>query len=229
VLIDIVLAGKQTLVVGEGREPEFKAAKLIDAKAEVAVVGENFTDGLRRIASRSKGRVSLIAAKPTREIVLRAVREKEPKVVFISTGNPELDEDLAEAVRAARGGAALICVVDEPRLNDFNMPAIAVLGDIRVGVSTGSKSPAMAAVVRDKIEKAISREDILQVRLQGYIRKKSRRRLKDAATRKEFAYKVIRDRRISALLRKEDYAGARERAEKMLDEASSKRLASVHA
>jgi precorrin-2 dehydrogenase/sirohydrochlorin ferrochelatase len=228
-LIDIVLAGEQTLIVGEGKEPEYKAFKLLDAKAMVTVVGESFTDGLRRMASKSKGRVSLVSSRPTRETVLRAVKEKDPKVVFISTGNPKLDEELSEAVRATRGRAALICVVDEPRLNDFNMPAIAMIGDIRVGVSTGGRSPAMASVLRGKIEKVVTRQDVLQVRLQGHIRKESRKRLKDAASRKEFAYKVIRDRTIGALLRKNDYAGARRRAEKMLEEASAKGVATRHA
>jgi precorrin-2 dehydrogenase / sirohydrochlorin ferrochelatase len=220
-LIDLVLTGKQTLIVGDGKEPEFKALRLLDSKALVTVVGESFTEGLRKMASRKHGQVSLISEKPTRAVVLRAMDEIEPMVVFISTGHPELDEELADAVRTACGRAAIICVVDRPRLNDFNMPAIAKMGDIRVGVSTGGKSPAMAGVLRRKIEKGINRQDVLQVRLQGHIRKESRRRLKDAASRKEFAYKVIRDRRIAALLRKNDYPGARRRAEKMLVEEAS--------
>jgi siroheme synthase-like protein len=220
VLIDMVLAGEQALIVGSGKEPEYKTLKLLDAKANVTVVGESFTDGLQKIASKSKGRVSLVSAKPTKATVLRAVREKRPRVVFISTGDPELDEELSQAVRASPGNAALICVVDDPRLNDFNMPAIAMIGDIRVGVSTGGRSPAMAAILRSKIEKAITRQDVLQVRLQGHIRKKSRKSLKDAASRKEFAYKLIGDKTIAAMLKKDDYVGAKRRAEKMLEEAS---------
>jgi len=228
VLIDLQLTGKQALIVGEGKEPEYKALRLLDAEATVTVMGESFTDGLRRLASKGKGRLSLISAKPTREAVLKAILEEDPRVVFISTGHPELDEELSEAVRALHGVGALVCVVDEPRLNDFNMPAIAKIGDVRVGVSTGGKSPAMAGVLRSKIEDVITREDVLQVRLQGYIRKKARRLLKDAASRKEFAYKVIRDRRIGALLRKNDYAGARRLAEKMLREASASAGATNH-
>ncbi len=220
-LIDLVLAGKQALIVGEGKEPEYKALKLLDADAKVTVVGESFTDGLRRAASKSKGQVRLVSARPSAEAVLLAVEETHPKVVFISTGRPELDEELSEAVRAARVGAPLVCVVDEPRLNDFNMPAISRMGDIRIGVSTGGKSPAMAGILRGRIEKAITQQDVLQVKLQGYIRKQSRKTLKDAASRKEFAYKVIRDKRIGALLKKRDYAAARRLAEEMLREASS--------
>ena len=114
-------------------------------------------------------------------------------------------------------------MVDEPGLNDFNMPAIARKGDIRVGVSTGGKSPAMAAILRDKIEEVITPADVLQVRLQGYIRKEARKRLKDAASRKEFAYRVIMDRSIGALLRKKDYQEARKLAEEMLERESSAR------
>jgi siroheme synthase-like protein len=215
-LIDLVLAGKRTLVVGEGKEPEFKALKLVEADAKVTVMGVTFTDGLRRLAARKPKQVSLVAARATRAAVLRAVKEIGPTVVFISTGKPELDEELSEAVRSSRGKVPLLCVVDDPRLNDFNMPAIARMGDIRVGVSTGGNSPAMASVLRRRIEKVVTRQDVLQVRLQGHIRKASRRSLRDPASRKEFAYKVIRDKRVGALLMKEKYAEAKRLAEEML-------------
>lgn len=228
-LIDIALAGKHALIVGEGKEPEYKALKLLDSDAKVTVIGESFTDGLRRVASRSKGRVKLVEATPSAQRVLRAVDEVDPKIVFISTGRPELDEELSKAVRTAHKRTPLVCVVDEPRLNDFNMPAISKIGDIRVGVSTGGRSPAMASLLRGKIEKVITRQDVLQVRLQGYIRKEAKRRLNDAASRKEFAYSVIRDKRIGSLLRKGDYPGARKVAEEMLREASANASATQHA
>jgi siroheme synthase-like protein len=216
-LVDLILAAKQTLVVGDGKEAEFKVAKLLDAKAMVTMLGESFTDDLRKTASRKRGQVNLISAKPTPAAVLRKIEEIDPIVVFISTGDLDLDEELSEAVRTTHGKAApLICVVDEPWLNDFNMPAIAKRGDIWVGVSTGGKSPAMAGALRRKIEGVITRQDILQVRLQGYIRKASRKRLKDASSRREFAYKIMQDKTIGTLLGEEKYAAARKRAEKML-------------
>ncbi len=158
----------------------------------------------------------MISAEPTKELVLRTVQETQPRVVFISTGKPELDEELSGAIRSRYGRGSLVCVVDEPRLNDFNMPAIAKKGDIRIGVSTGGRSPAMAGVLRRKIEKVITRQDVLQVRLQGHIRKASRTRLKDAGSRREFVYKVMLDKKVGALLKKEKYAEARRLAEKML-------------
>jgi siroheme synthase-like protein len=220
-LVDLVLANKDALVVGSGDEPEFKTTKLLDANARVTVLGESFTEGLVRLASRSPRRVRLVSAEPTPASVTKMIGEIAPKVVFIWTGDPGLDARLSEAARGFKSHAPLVCVVDEPRLNDFNMPAIAKLGDIRVGVSTGGRSPAMAGILRRRIEKVIYPEDALQVRLQGYIRKASRKRLKDAASRKDFAYRVIRDRRISALLKRKEYAAAKRLAEKMLLEEAS--------
>jgi precorrin-2 dehydrogenase/sirohydrochlorin ferrochelatase len=224
-LIDLLLDGEEALIAGEGQEPEFKAKKLLDGGANVTVVGESFTDGLRTLASRSKAKVRLISARPTKNVVLRTIRETGPRVVFISTGRRELDEELSGAVRGAYGGGSLVCVVDEPRLNDFNMPAIAKRGGVRVGVSTEGKSPAMAGILRRKIEKVITRQDVLQVRLQGHLRTASRKRLKDAPSRKEFAYKVILDKKVGALLKKGRYAEARRLAEKMLLEAAASGVA----
>ncbi len=214
-LIDLVVAGKDALVVGSGAEPEFKTRKLLDAKARVTVLGENHTEGLHALAFRSAGRVRLSSAKATPSSVKRAIARTAPVLVFISTGDPSLDERLAEAVKAAPR-APPVCVVDEPRLNDFNMPAIAKVGDICIGVSTGGRSPAMAGILRRRIEKVVTPEDVLQVRLQGQIRKLSKSRLSDALSRKEFAYRVIRDERIEALLREKDYTGAKSLAERML-------------
>ncbi|MDG6914935.1 MAG: bifunctional precorrin-2 dehydrogenase/sirohydrochlorin ferrochelatase [Nitrososphaerota archaeon] len=218
-LVDLVLARRECVVVGGGKEPELKALKLIDARARVTVVAERFTRGLRELASRSHGAVTLAREEVSADALRRVMREKEPFVVFISTGDRDLDEELAEAARRTSGPTPIVCVVDDPRLNDFNMPAIAEVGEIRVGVSTGGLSPAMAGVLRRRIEKLIAPEDVLQVRLQGHVRGLAKEVLAGPAERKEFAYKVIGDRRISALLKQGSYAKARRRAEALLRSA----------
>jgi precorrin-2 dehydrogenase/sirohydrochlorin ferrochelatase len=215
-LIDLVVAGKETLIVGGGKEPEFKALKLLDGKAKITIVASGFTSGLRRLASSNKQLITLVSAKPTPSTVARIIREREPRVIFISTGDADLDEEISVAARSAGSRNAIVCVVDDPRLNDFNMPAIAKLGDVRVAVSTEGKSPAMAGILRRRIEKLITPEDLSQVRLQGHIREASRKRLKDARARKEFVYKVINNKKIGALLRKGKYSEAERLADAML-------------
>ena len=215
-LIDLVVAGKETLIVGGGKEPEFKALKLLDGNARITVLASGFTSGLRSLASENKKRMRLLSAEPTPRNVRRIMEEKEPRVIFISTGDKALDEEVSKVARAAGKKNAIVCVVDDPRLNDFNMPAIAKLGDVRVAISTEGKSPAMAGLLKRRIEKLITLEDLLQVRLQGHIRELSRKHLKDAGSRKDFVYKVIDDKKIRALLRRKRYAEAKRLAEAML-------------
>jgi precorrin-2 dehydrogenase len=221
VLIDLLLAGEDALVVGKGDEIEHKAVMLVDAKAGVTVLGEGPTGRLEALASRHPERVALVRARPTPAAVRKMVERTSPRVVFISTGDTRLDERLSEAARGARSRAPLVCVVDDPRLNDFNMPAIAKIGDLRIGVSTGGKSPAMAGILRRRIQRMITPQDVLQVRLQGYIRKASRGRLKDASARKALAYRVIQDEGVRDRLKRRDYAGAKMLAEEMLADASA--------
>jgi siroheme synthase-like protein len=219
VLIDLVLDGKAAVVVGGGKEAEFKAVRLLDARARTIVLAEAFTPGIRRMAAKG-GLVRVVKASPSPASLVEVLQEARPRVVFISTGDTKLDEELASAARSGGPGGAIVCVVDDPRLNDFNMPAIARKGDIRIGVSTGGRSPAMAAIIRGRIEGALSREDVLQVRLQGHMRRIWKKWLKDPESRKRFAYRLIGDEKIASHLGRNDYAGARRLAEKMLREES---------
>ena len=93
---------------------------------------------------------------------------------------------------------------------------MAKLGDVRVAVSTQGMSPAMAGVLRKRIEKLITREDLLQVRLQGKLRESAKRLLPDAAARKDFVYKIIGDGRIKDMLKRNRYREAEMLAMKML-------------
>ncbi len=210
-LIDLNLRGRRAIVVGGGEESEFKALKLLDGEAKVTVLAESFTAGLRRLASSK--RVTLFRMQLIEDRISERLRRLRPFVVIASTGDAVLDEKMA---KIARSDGILVCVVDRPALNDFNMPAIGKVGDLRVAVSTRGMSPAMASILRKRVEGLITKEDVLHVKLQNHLRKVSKKQLKDAASRKEFAYKVINDGRIKGLLKRNRYQEARRLALEML-------------
>ena len=216
-LIDLDVAGKTALVIGGNPEAESKARKLVDSGAKVTVVAASFTPGLRRMGR--SGRIRAIQSDPGVPAVWKAVEELRPRAVFVSTGDGRLDEQAAEV---ARGAGALVCVTDTPRLNDFNMPAIAKVGDIRVGISTGGRSPAMAGILRRRVEELIDREDVLQVKLQGELRQASKAHLRTPESRKKFVYEVINDKQVGLLLRRGEYERAKRLAEKLLIRAGKR-------
>jgi precorrin-2 dehydrogenase / sirohydrochlorin ferrochelatase len=66
------------------------------------------------------------------------------RVVFISETSPE-HRALALAARSA---GALVHVEDEPKLSDVHAPAVMRRGDLVIAVSTGGRSPALAAEIK---------------------------------------------------------------------------------
>ena len=208
-LIDLDLKQKRAVVLGGGSEAELKAVKLLDAGASTTVVARRFTKGLKALSQT--GGVRLIEKDPRNaEALVRGIR---PRVLFISTGEPQLDEDLASLGRSL---GILICVVDNPQLNDFNMPALAKVGTLRIAISTGGKSPAMAKMLRKRVEEMIRPEDLLQLELQESIRGRIGSSLGGHAARKRLVYQVIRDGEVTRLLKANDLPGAKARAARII-------------
>lgn len=208
-LVDLDVKKKKAFIVGGGREAELKALKLSDAGASVTVIARRFTAGLRDL-SRTED-VSLVETDPSQAGPL--IRSAMPKVLFISTGKAILDAELA---RFGHSMGILVCVVDGPEHNDFNMPAIAKVGTLRVAISSGGKSPAMVKILRKRIEKLIGPEDLLQIELQQLVRKQISSVLGTPAARKKMVYEIIEDDEVARLLKKGDLGAAQVRARKMI-------------
>ena len=206
-LVDLALNEKVALIIGRGSEVEIRARQLLAEYARVSVLTDPTTG--KQLGSSSIGtrlNINSHGLARWRQIL------KNNQALFltvISTGDSNLDEEIAQI---ARGVSKLVYVVDRPHLNDLNMTGVAKLGDIRVAISTGGLSPAMAGVLRRKIESLIEPEDILQVKLQGGIRTALKKSIEDPARRKKVVYKLIRDKKISSMLQSSKYEEARERA-----------------
>ena len=204
--MELAVKEKTALIIGRGEQVKIRAKQLVNEQAKVVILSNSPTIG----AIRSTGLPRNVSIRPEGldnwEQVLRDVC---PFLVIVSTMSVELDEKIAQAARIV---SKLVYVVDRPHLNDLNMTGVARLGDIRVAVSTKGLSPALAGVLRRKIESLIVPEEILQVKLQGEIRSALKKTISDPARRKKAVYKLIRDKRISSLLQSSKYEDAKLRA-----------------
>ena len=218
-LVDLDLDGKNAVVLGGGREAQLKAEKLVDAGASTTVVARRLTKGLRLLSKT--GMVKVVRMDPVDSRGL--ITKLKPKVLFVSTGALSTDEKLAGLGRSL---GILVCVVDEPRLNDFNMPALAKIGTLRVAISTGGKSPAMAKLIRERVERTITAEDLLQIELQSSVRDEIRKEFGTRSARKAMVYRMIKDPEISRVLREEGLESARILAKTMMK--TSKRSIKRH-
>lgn len=207
-LVDLNIGGKEAVIIGGGNEAELKAAKLLDAGARLTVIGEDFTEGLLEMGRRTAS-VRLVK-KSSPEWFKQALRQLKPYVVIVAANDHRLDFELLETARSV---GAMVSIVDSPLPADFNMPAIAKIGAIRVAISTGGLSPAMASTLRKRIEHLIKPEDVLQVELQGHVRRLAKQIPLDSSSRRKLAYRVIRDGKIRSLLRQNRLEEAKRQAE----------------
>jgi len=209
-LIDLLLEGKEALIVGGGEVGERKTLQLLDAGAVVTVVSREFTARLLSLGREGKVRLK------TSDVRDESLMEKlglKPKVVIVSLNDRSLNRSVSEQ---ARSTGALVSVVDDPSISDFAMPAVAKVGDIRIGVSTGGRSPAMAAVIRRRVEGMITERDLLQVDLQSYVRRVAKRHISTHKGRRRALQMVIEDSKVNGLLERGRINEAKRLAERII-------------
>ncbi len=199
-LVDLTLRGRRVLVVGRGELAEARRRTVASEGAHVLLIPPPAAGAPARAGRR--GRSPL---RPT-DIVAARVRKERPTLVF-STGGTE--EENREIARTARSVGALVHVYDAPALSDFTLPSTGVAGPIRLAVSTSGQSPAMAALLRRRLERGLRPQDAALVELQGNLRATIRRAIPSSfEDRRATIYRIARDRTVARHLRAGDRAAA---------------------
>ncbi len=212
-LIDLYLKGKEVVVFGGGNEAELKVLKVLDDGAKVTVVSKEFTSVLRQLAD--EGKISALEYDLYDGFTSLKDRVGSPHIVFLATDDKTVNK---KGTDFAKRLGAIICVVDTPELCDFAMPAIAKVGDVRIGISTGGRSPVVAKLFRQKIEKMFTKEDLLQLELQEYARRKIRPRIGKFRSRKKFLWKVVENDEIQTLLKQNKLDKAKNIVDRMVEQ-----------
>lgn len=211
-LVDLYLKGKNVVVFGGGDEAELKVTKLLDDTPKVTIVSKRFTPLLNRLGK--KGKIRIIECDLENGYESLRTKIETPSVAFLATDNSDLNRKGADF---ARSMGAMVCVVDTPELCDFAMPAIAKVGDVRIGISTGGRSPIVAKMLRKRIEVMLTKEDLLQLELQEYAKKQIRPKLNKFETRKKFLWKIVEDGKIQSLLKEDKIEQAKMIVDRMIE------------
>jgi precorrin-2 dehydrogenase / sirohydrochlorin ferrochelatase len=138
------LGRRPCLVIGGGEFAEAKVRALVDAGAIVTVVSREATDVIKLLAAG--GEVRHLA----REYHYGDLRGNT--IVYVATENHEV---VHCAVREARELGILLNVVDNPECSTFISPAAFKRGDLQIAISTSGSSPAVARMLRQRLEQQI--------------------------------------------------------------------------
>jgi precorrin-2 dehydrogenase / sirohydrochlorin ferrochelatase len=135
------------LVVGGGEVAVRKVRPLLDAGASVTVISPRMTAEIVRLAE--SGRVSLVQ---------RAYRRGDMTgyhLVYAATDDRELQRRLFEEARHLN---ILINVADAPEFCSFIVPSVVRRGRLQLAISTQGASPAIARLLRQRIERWLGDE-----------------------------------------------------------------------
>ena len=203
-LIDIGLRGKTVVVIGGGRVGERKAVKFLASGANVTVASKAFTKRLRRLSFGGKLQLIPVHLEGSQ----KQIRNLTSKADFViaATNQSELNKRIADEAKKRR---IHVNVVDNPQLGNFTMPDTSKIGEFRIAIDTGGKSPAMSSFLRRRIEGLIRNEDIQMVRLQSYARKLAKTHIPNQQSRKRVIGAIMEDKRIRRLLKKGDLQEAK--------------------
>lgn len=181
--------GKNIFILGTGEVAKRRAKKFIEGGSNVILSGKTIPQELLK-----KG---AILEKDNSETSYKKLVEWAD-IVVIASGDHELNEYVSSI-----SGEKLLNRADYPEKGDLIVPTSFYIENVQISLFTDGKSPLMARELRKKIQKSISREDILQIKLQDYSRKILKEEFNDQKIRKEYLYKIIENKDVSNLLKEE--------------------------
>lgn len=213
-IVDLRLADRLVVVVGGGREGDRKVRTLLGEGCQITVFSESVTPGLQRLAEQ--GNITLKSG-----LVSDGFLDGlDPYMVMAATDDHTLNRKIVEQARAL----GCVCyAADDPETGDFAHPSTFMLkGGVRVAVSTGGQSPAMAMRISARTQSVLANlvtdEDVGQIALQKEAREVARQVISDQSDRRRFLHSIIQDETVKRLLAADNIDEARARMRDMLGE-----------
>jgi precorrin-2 dehydrogenase/sirohydrochlorin ferrochelatase len=144
-MISLLVEKKPCLIIGGLSEALKRAEELHEAGASLQIICKNASTETVNFAQKNS--IQLLE----REVLL----EDLGGVFFIV--NTSRDAVLAQKIyEATRDQHCILATLDDPARSDIGFTAVAKAGLLRVGVSTGGASPALAKKLREELEKIFS-------------------------------------------------------------------------
>ena len=211
-LVDLNFKGKYVVVVGGGSESYRKTLSFVEAGSRILVFSKAFSQGIKKLHAMGKLELLQEEVKDAADFV-KSLNPK-PDLLVAVTNDHKLN---AQLIKHAKATGCMVYAVDDPAVSDFTLPALAKIGEIRIAVSTAGKSPAMARVLRQRIEKMITEEDLLQIKLQSYLRANLKQRILDHKVRRRILYEILKNDKVKRLLKDGKFDKAQKAAIKILE------------
>jgi precorrin-2 dehydrogenase/sirohydrochlorin ferrochelatase len=178
----VSLRERVCLVVGGGSVGERKVKGLIRSQATVRLVAQDLTPWLEAECNE-ESHVTFLG-KSYRESHL-----DEADLVFAATSDPVLNRKIASDARV-RG---LWCnMATDPEVGSFIVPSVVERGPLTIAISTAGLSPAVAKLVREKLDEQFGADWIAYLELMGRLRTEIQSKGLDSSENQDLFRKIAR-------------------------------------
>ncbi|MGB7265128.1 MAG: bifunctional precorrin-2 dehydrogenase/sirohydrochlorin ferrochelatase [Terracidiphilus sp.] len=186
----VSLAGRKCVVGGAGRVAAAKIQGLLACGADVTVVAPHAVPAIQ-----SQARAGTLIWRR------RNFLARDLDGAFLAVAATNSSRTNAAVFRACASHSVLCNSVDDPEHCDFIYPAVARRGPLQFAISTGGRSPALAARLRLELEQHFGPEWAAWVEDLGKRRDEIFRRRIPATTRRRLLQKLASPQAFRAFLR----------------------------
>ena len=142
--LNLLLDDRKCVVVGGGAEAAVRAGNLLEAGAQVLIVGEEETLGLEALASARL------------RVERRRFEERDLEdawLVVQVTQDAELARRVGQACQARR---IFFCALDQPENSSYAHLALARTGSLTIAIGTEGRAPALGRRLREELVRVLS-------------------------------------------------------------------------
>jgi precorrin-2 dehydrogenase/sirohydrochlorin ferrochelatase len=212
-IINLNLENKKIIVIGGGREAEKRIKSLLNEKCEIIVISDSINESISKLVKTNQ-----VKLKKQKIESIKFISELKPSLIITTTNDKKINQKI---INYAKKKKIIAYSSDNPEDSDFSNAAIIDFEKmIQIAIFTGGQSPVMSKKIKSKAEnvlkKVISKEDIIQIKIQKISRKLAKEIIPTQLERKECLKSIMNDNHIDQLIKDGQIKKAEKRAIEIL-------------
>ena len=212
-IINLNLENKKIIVIGGGSEAEKRIKSLLNEKCEIIVISDSINEAISKLVKTKQ-----VKLKKQKIENMKFISELKPSLIITTTNDKKINQKI---INYAKKKKIIAYSSDNPEDSDFSNASIIDFEKmIQIAIFTGGQSPVMSKKIKSKAEnvlkKVISKEDIIQIKIQKISRKLAKEIIPTQLQRKECLQSIMNDNHIDQLIKDGQIKKAEKRAIEIL-------------
>ena len=212
-IINLNLENKKIIVIGGGREAEKRIKSLLNEKCEIIVISDSINEVISKLVKTKQ-----VKLKKQKIENMKFISELKPSLIITTTNDKKINQKI---INYSKKKKIIAYSSDNPEDSDFSNASIIDFEKmIQIAIFTGGQSPVMSKKIKSKAEnvlkKVISKEDIIQIKIQKISRKLAKEIIPTQLERKECLKSIMNDNHIDQLIKDGQIKKAEKRAIEIL-------------